>query len=46
MIALVDTLNCFPESHPGRKRLATYLATLDVTIFESKEIKSKDSGSS
>ncbi|KAH7001253.1 glycosyl hydrolase family 88-domain-containing protein [Ilyonectria destructans] len=41
IMALVDTLDYFPESHPGRKRLLGYLKSLSKAIVAAQDKRTK-----
>lgn len=41
IMALVDTLDYFPESHPGRERLLTYLRNVADAIVAAQDKKTK-----
>jgi rhamnogalacturonyl hydrolase YesR len=41
IMALVDTLDFFPESHPGRGRLLGYLTSVSDAIVKSQDKKTK-----
>lgn len=41
IMALVDTLDYFPEDHEGRERLLTYLTSLADAIVEAQDKKTK-----